>query len=342
MSWTAVAIGMGALNFVSSRNSARDQNRAMARMEELERKKFRYNWEEGQDAYAFAVEGIDIQRHNDDLMREWQDGTAINQWIDKNELRIFDYNNMTAAYNASLDRFETQLDYNNLAQEIAINDNTRKYNERLTEMGFKYEDITMNLGFETRKLMEQIGAKRDVAAGKGEDAKIQTLAKKGQALNLGQSGRTAEKNIHAVLVEGTRTQQALVDMITRDNSMYGMSMQEAYAGFEFGERQLVESMKSASGQYAADIQKIDMEKWQADLAAEDRIAPKPVLAPELSKPLQLPTMKYQYPDAPRSWEEMQHLMPVEGARADTFLGPLMSGINTGFNAFGGFKSAGLF
>ena len=41
MCWGAVAVGIGVLNGISSRNQARNSNRAQKRLEELEKRKFR-------------------------------------------------------------------------------------------------------------------------------------------------------------------------------------------------------------------------------------------------------------------------------------------------------------
>lgn len=108
-------------------------------------------------------------------------------------MRIFDYNNQVEAFNASVGAYEEQLDYNALAAELAANDNTRKYNERLTEIGFKNEDRMMNLGFNRRDLTQKIGGQRAALAQKAQGALLEGMQKQGQVLATGQTGRSARK-----------------------------------------------------------------------------------------------------------------------------------------------------
>jgi len=334
MAWPAIAIGIGTgiLNWSSSRNAAREQNRAMERQYKLDQKVHKYKWQDSQDAYTFAQEGVDIQRKNQDILVDYKNDVAVQEWQDREKMRIFDYNNQVASYNASIKRFEKQLDYNALASEISLNDNTRKYNERLTEIGFKNEDMLMQLGFNTRTLTQQMQGKQSELIGKGESAKLEGLSKKGEVINMGQAGRSAGKNVAAILAETARTQAAIVDVITNDESAYALSMEKAYKEVQFGQKQLKESMKSAKLQHEADAQHIELKKWEADMSAEDRIAPMPTEQPQLSKPLDIPKQEFQDPKPGASAERWAELEPVEGARADTGLGPLVSGINAGISA----------
>ena len=329
----AIGIGMGILGWSSSRNAAREQNRAMERQNVLDKKMHKYKWQESQDAYTFAQEGVDIQRKNQDILIDYKNDVAVQEWQDREKMRIFDYNNQVASYNASIKRFEKQLDYNALASEISLNDNTRKYNERLTEIGFKNEDMLMQLGFNTRTLTQQMQGKQSELIGKGEAAKLEGLSKKGEVINIGQAGRSAGKNVAAILAETARTQAAIVDVITNDESAYALSMEKAYKEVQFGQKQLKESMKSAKLQYEADAQHIELKKWEADMSAEDRIAPMPTEQPQLSKPLTIPKQEFQDPKPGASAERWGELEPVIGARADTGLGPLVSGINMGISGY---------
>ena len=59
-----------------------------------------FSWQEAQDAYTYAMEDRDLALYNMDATRRFKEETAINEWIDNDKQRIFDYNNQVDAYNA--------------------------------------------------------------------------------------------------------------------------------------------------------------------------------------------------------------------------------------------------
>ena len=197
---------------------------------------------------------------------------------DNEKKRIFDYNNQIKAYNASLEAYETQLDYNNLAAELSSSDNTRKYNENLTSIGFQNEELLEKHGFDVRGMTQDVQGKRAAAAFKSEALKVESMAQQGKVANMGQSGRTARKNMQAALAMYGNKQAELVDSITRTDSGYALSMEQKTKGTALSQRQLRESMKSAGSQYEADAAQIALQKYSADLGAEAAIAPEPTSA----------------------------------------------------------------
>ena len=336
---TIAAVGGAVLSFFGSRNANKAQNQYIDNKYELDTKTWKHNIQQGIDAWTFATEGVHIQQYNDSIQREWQNQTRIDEWIDRDKMRIFDYNNQVDTYNASIERRDRQLDYNQKAQQIALNDNTRKYNETLVKIGFQNEDMAMQLGFDTRNMLAQIQGKRAGAAIKAQQAKIEGIRAMGKARASGQTGRSAMRNMQSVQAEIGRTQYAIIDAITRDESAFGFNLEKAHRTYEFGQRQLQESLKSARGQYAADEQQISLKKWEADMAAQDRVAPEPQMTPELSKPREMPARVYQFPKHPlgedmEKWPDIMDLAPVRGAKADTTFGPLVSAINTGLSIYG--------
>ena len=334
MAWQVVAAAVvGGLNYMSSRNAARTQNDYIDRQHDLNLAQHSYDFHQAWDAHTFAQEGVDIQRYNEGVLRDYRNQTAINEWIDRDTMRIFDYNNQVATYNASVDAFETQLDYNNLAAEIALNDNTRQYNERLIQLGFQNEKTMMDLNFETRSLTDQVIGKRAELATKATDIKLKGLAQEGQVQNLGQAGRTASRNLMSVMTSTARGQAALADVMINTESAYGLNMEKSWKTADFAQRQIMESISSARDQYAADRQNIELKHWEADMAAEGRIAPSPILAPELSRPVEIPETRFQDTAEPPTQAEWDQLRPEPGARASTGIGPLVSAVNAGLSTY---------
>ena len=354
MSWEIVAsVGMGLLSWNASKNAAQAQNDYMEAQHDLNVKKWVHDIKQGKDAWTFADEGVDIQINNDKIIRDHQHATRIDEWVDRDKMRIFDWNSEMKAHNASIERFDKQIDYNSKAEQIALNDTTRKYNETLTKIGFQNEDLQMNLNFESRNMLHQIQGRRSELNRKAQATRIQSLQQEGQVRAGGQVGRSARKNVQAINADTGRLQSAIVDALTRDESLYGFNLDKVHKTFNFSQRQLQESLKSAKGQFSADRDHISLKRWEADMAAEDAIIPMPELPPALSKPRKIPEPTYQRPKHP--WGEIDpvtgkrpyldkimDMKPVKGAKADTTFGPLISGINTGLSIAGLAKGAELF
>ena len=257
-----------------------------------------------QDA-VFAAENA-----NNERLRRMKNQAAINEWQDKEAMRIYDYNNKIQAYNASVEAYEKQKGFNSLALEITTNDNNRKYNERLTEIGFKNEQRLMDLNFNKRDLTQKIQGQRSSIINKAIGARLEGLQKEGKVRASGQTGRSAAKNFQSVLADQGRIQSMLVDQLTREESGYSFAVERQEKGSKFAGRQLRESIKSARGQYDADMDKAKLDKYGADLKAESNVMGKPNMPPQMSKPIDLPKPDIVEPPRPPSAEQWDAIRPA--------------------------------
>ena len=339
----ALSIGSAILGKKSADKAASQQNQYVENAHVLNTKQFKYDIQKSFDQWAFAKESVDIQKYNDQLNRDFQNQVRIDEWVDRDRMRIFDYNNQVEAYNMSIERFEKQIDYNSIAEQIALNDTTRVYNEQLISLGFQNEEMQTKLNFETRGMLAQIQGRKAELSVKAQNEVIAGLKAAGSVAASGQVGRSARKNRQEMIAQTGRNQAAIVDAITRDNSAYAFNLEQAYSGFSFGQRQLQQSLKSANAQFEADQQQISIKRWEADMAAHDRIADTPTLAPQLTKPRTLPTPEYQYPINPEDrWQDILNLAPVKGAKADTSFAPIAAGLQAGTQMYGLTKAAGMY
>ena len=265
------------------------------------------------NAHDFAVDQFEAQQWNQEQIRQHKNELAQNEWKDKETMRIFDYQNMVKAYNASIQAYHKQLDYNAIAAEISTNDNTRKYNERLTEIGFKNEDLIMAQAHQGRDLTAKIQAARADKNYQYDQIALKSLANQGKVRAMGQAGRSARKNLQAVLAEQGRAQSQLVDQITREETGYQFALERAGTEANFKQRQLQKSMESSGEQYDADNMQIALQKYSADMQAESRIAPEPQAKPQLSKPLDLPKPKMLAPPDRPTKAQWENLKPVKGS-----------------------------
>ncbi len=274
--------------------------------------RWKFDYEQMVNKHDFNVDQFEAQQYNQEQIREHKNAVAQNEWKDKETMRIFDYQNMVKAYNASIQSYHKQLDYNALAAEISTNDNTRKYNERLTEIGFKNEDLLMAQAHQGRDLTNKIQASRADKNYKYDQVALKSLANQGKVRAMGQSGRSARKNLQAVLAEQGRAQSQLVDQITREETGYQFALERAGTEANFKQRQLQKSMESSGDQYEADNMQIALQKYSADMGAEARIAPEPQAKPQLSKPLDLPKPKMLAPPDRPTKEQWETFRPVQG------------------------------
>ena len=276
----------------------------------LERWKF--NYEQMVNKHDYVIDQYEAQSHNSEQTRQYKNQIAQNEWADKEALRIFDYQNQVAAYNAGVQAYHKQLDYNALAAEISTNDNTRKYNERLTQIDFQNEDLLMQAGFKGRELTSKIQASRAQKSFDYTDVAIKGLVKQGKVLASGQTGRSARKNFQAVMAEQGRAMAVLSDSVTRDELGYNFALERMGKEDNFKQRQLQESMKSAGAQYEADNQQISLQKYSADMQAEAQIPPTPQATPQMSPPIDIPKPTLLKPPDRPTEAQWNKLKPVRG------------------------------
>jgi len=299
------------------------------------------------DAYA-----MQIWNQNQNI--DFQNQERIDAWQHKADMATYDYNNQIAARIASEEAVGKQLYYNELAEEIAINDSTRKYNERLTAIGFQNEDLQMKL-YQTKDQLglkkEGVGLKLADVIGKGELQKegltiqhkgkqaelsrkaqelgINSLKAAGQVAAMGQTGRSARKNMQSALAGFGQQQAIILDVLENSNSQYEQSFANINQNYsategetnlaykqiatdltqteqttEKGQRELKESMKSAQDQHGADKSQIALQKFQGDMQAEASLAPEPSMPPQPKAPVDLPRPKSMSPAEIPSWDRI--------------------------------------
>jgi hypothetical protein len=149
---------------------------------------------------------------------------------------------------------------------------------------------------------------------------LKALQQTGASANLGQTGRSARKNMQSIMAAFGQQQALLTDTLEREGASMGLKWDKQNAQLgrvldstELGQRQLTESMKSANAQWESDQQNAALQKYSADLSAETSIAPEPLLPPLSPAPLKYPRPKSIGPQQPPSWEQYESVKPIKGA-----------------------------
>ena len=362
MTWAAASFALSALGlgmgFMSGQKQDRYAQKMVEKQYEADLANWEFNWQEAQDAHTYALEDIDIAEWNFEQQRQHRDATVLQEWIDNDKLRMFDYNAQVKAYNSSVESYGVQLDYNDVANDLTTAAAARAYQDKLTLMGYQFEDIKIgseraerDIGVKRRGLREQLregevaigidkkklkanlaGYKAELNA-KLEQQRIQGFDFEGKVRAMGQVGKSANRNAVMARLASHRLEDALINAMGRQEQTTGLDLESinnklealgdkidlqdetlindlwnTRVDVEYNEAQLRDQLKSQNLAFEADEQKRKLDKYGADLSARDMLAPVPVLAPQTSKPLELPEPKLQKPRKPRKGPK-----PIKGA-----------------------------
>ena len=362
MGWAAASFALSAgsalLGWSSGNKADRHAQKMIEKQYEADIANWEYNWQEAQDAHTFALEDIEIAKWNFEQQRKHRDASALREWIDQDKMRLFDYNQQVKAYNASVESYGVQLDYNDIANDLATNAAKRAYQDKLTLMGYQYEDIKIasekaerdigvsrrglreqlregkqDLGINSERVRANLAAKQSELNAKLELQRLQGFDFDGKVRALGQAGRSGRRNRVNAFQASQRLEAAIIDAIDRTEQTSGLDLKainnklealgdkvdlqdeklinelwDTRINVEYNEAQLREQLKSENLAYEAAGEKRKLDKYGADLRAREMLAPAPILAPQVSKPLELPEPKLQKPRRPRKGPR-----PIKGA-----------------------------
>ena len=145
---------------------------------------WKYTNKEGKRDYKHQVKGVKIARQNEAAERSWRDTTALNDYNHGMAIRDYEYKNQMRAYNKSEQTYRQQLNFNNMAAQVAMESEDRWLDERFKETAFQNQDLF-----------------------------VQMLQEEGRATAMGQAGRSAGKTIQAVLAQAGRNQAILAESL---------------------------------------------------------------------------------------------------------------------------------
>lgn len=223
---------------------------------------WKYEWDELKRAESHAMSSYLAELNTNQQIRDYEYDAALRNWSDAATIRDFDFSNQRKAYNASVDAYNKQLNYNDLAEEIALDDGRRQQNDRYTQIGFQNEELLMTHDFTTAltaldvsqklesgqikavrigkglrdafdeaaltstELLNQLEAAEDEAARKGTELTLEGIQRQGKVLATGQTGRSARKNMQTVLAEVGRGHKAITDMLTKEKLGHTLNMEK--------------------------------------------------------------------------------------------------------------------
>jgi hypothetical protein len=222
---------------------------------------------------------------------------------------------------------ETELRYK---EDLA----RREYGYQLAIQSYEQRQAERQWAQSEKIYKQQLGF-NNIAAARAYESERRKL----QEIKIGQAFQAQDMMVESLQEQG----KAVLQQAGRSA---GKAVQSSLASFGRNVAILEESLKSAERQHVSTLQKIDLEKLGADLAAEAARMIKPERLPEIPPPLALPRPKYQKVFKPKKPPK-----PIKGAAAGgAFTGALADSVATlgslnwgaAFPSGGGFDFGKLF
>ena len=306
-------------------------------------------------AYNDAVLGNSIQQRNLNQQTLWQETSAQRAWDHEVEQRVSEFNSQVAAYNKSERLYGAQVGLNAYARKMANRSADAVQSERLDAVKFQGMEADLKIS-QTKADIDQQKSKLNIGRIKGrsdisqqqmaatlqqqqrraeaafgsERQLVELMQAAGSAEAKGQAGRTANKNMQAIMAAGGRAQAQLVDQITRGDSAYNLTMMGLDKSLIYGEAEgaLAQSALTTKGAYAdlayglgaqqrdatkgsirsaygRALEKSEFDEYGANLAADAKRMAEPGFAPLPPKPLELPRAILMDPMLPMDLPEVR-------------------------------------
>ena len=185
-------------------------------------------------------------------------------------MRLYSYAKEAEAYNASVVSYYEQLDFNNIAEELTLNDTARAYQDQLISIGFQNKDLINkyleggeNAALETKGLTDKVKqAKaveelqiRETGINREFDLINNALDKVGL-----RDGMAATKADAAFKMQGMRTENVQKVGQQKALGQVGRSAEKAIqailANHGNAQMALMNSISSAEAKYNVDLQKL--------------------------------------------------------------------------------------
>ena len=231
-----------------------------------------YSWQRAKDwsTYYNTLEAQYVQQLNEETTNKYKNNLAFSQWQDKENMRLYSYAKEAEAYNASVGSYYEQLDFNNIAEELTLNDTARAYQDQLISIGFQNKDLLNkyleggeSAALETKGLTDKVKQAqaveklqiRETGINREFDLINDALDKVGL-----RDGMAATKADAAFKMQGMRTENVQKVGQQKALGQAGRSAEKAIqailANHGNAQMALMESVSSAKSKYNLDLDKL--------------------------------------------------------------------------------------
>ena len=272
MSWEAIAVSAG-LQLVGSmfgRDTRQDNQNNINLKFEKDNEAWSFDRAIEWSTYYHTLEKQYVADLNNKALNAYKEQQSFNQWQDKENMRLYSYAKEAEAYNASVEAYYEQLDFNDIAEELTIADTERAYQDKLLSIGFQNEELLTKyyeggkeLALETRGLTQGLKEARktsklqikEVGVNREMDLLNDALDKAGL-----RDGMAATKADAAFKVQGMRSELLQKEGQIRNMGQVGKSAEKAIqavlANHGNAQMALYNSVATAESKYSLDLQKL--------------------------------------------------------------------------------------
>ena len=141
--WGAIAAGAGLqlLGSMFGRDTRQDNQNNINLKFEQDNEQWSFDRATDWVTYYNTLEKQYVADLNGKAMNAYKEQLAFNNWQDKENMRLYSYAKEAEAYNASVESYYEQLDFNDIAEELTIADTERAYQDKLLSIGFQNEEL---------------------------------------------------------------------------------------------------------------------------------------------------------------------------------------------------------
>lgn len=223
--------------------------------------------------------------------------SALKQWrFNKRELnRRYRYD--VRGQEILKDNTESQLQWQEKSAEL-------DYKYRLGIQDFEYNNAVKQYNQSEKNYKQQL-AFNNIAAAQAYEAETRRM----EEIRIGQAFQSQEMMLQNIQEEGRSVARGV------SGRSAAKTTQSVIASYGRNIAILDESLKSAEKQHRTNLNKVNLDKLGADLAAEAARMLKPDRLPEIPPPLALPRPKYQNVYKPKPGPKPTRSAPATGALA---------------------------
>lgn len=302
---------------------------------------YKFEGEELERSYDYAVEGLNIKKANDNANLQFQANSRQQEWNFGMAIRDYQHAQDLRAYQQSKDQYLAQKGFNEVAENFSTLQQDRYLMEQKIALQFDKQETMLAYTAASHGLQLQKKKTKAAATQQMRELGISALKAKGQAAARGQAGRAAAKNMNAIMMETDAKEADLIQNLIYDTAQVDMEL------LVLNQQKLQDDLAASlteNNLMAADTmsrQKIKMARAQADINAEANLMLKPEIAPPLPLPLALPRPQYQDVYKPKQGPKPPKNVPMQesigaaifgqAVKAASFVAGGTSGFTTSFN-----------
>ncbi len=291
----AGAVIGGIFGFGQQQQSNNNADKVQRDLKDHNRKVDKYNWDETQRKYDFAVDGLEIRKRNDDRNIAYQEASMQIDYQDRLAIRDYEQSQINRAFQKSAEQRFKQNGFNSVAEQSATRQQLRAHQEAVSELMFDetyslldYFGNTTGAHFSKAKQLadasfNEASSKLDYQKSKGslnikrnairaesqistQNAIVEGMKAAGKISAAGGQGRSAAKAMIGVLAESGARQSAIANTLMFAENEISLNLGALEDQMILDQTMVLASKNAAINQFNIETSKLDAAKATDSLA----------------------------------------------------------------------------